>query len=113
VYYSCIIAKQQGFKKVAVATDRFQSRTLADFLPKVRRKTKVDVHSLPMQVDLMFSMTNEDPKIDFQSARVENFVSIVDRESKLKRFWGTMGKHIDYSVDHPETKKERTLPSTN
>jgi uncharacterized SAM-binding protein YcdF (DUF218 family) len=96
VYYGCLIAKKNGFKKIAVATDRFQSRTLADFLPKVRRKTHVMLKSLPMQENLLAAMPHDDPVIDYKTAQVDSFVSIVDRQSKLKRFWGTMGKNIKY-----------------
>ena len=96
VYYGCLIARENGFKKIALATDRFQSRTLADFLPKIRRKLHIDVKSLPMQDDLMASMPHDDPVIDYNLAHVDSFVSLVDRESRLKRFWGTMGKNIRY-----------------
>jgi len=106
VYYSTLIAKKKGFKKVAIATDRFQSRTLADFLPKVRRKTKIDIKSLPIQDQWLDTMQSADPQIDYNLAKVDNFVSIVDRESKFKRFWGTMGFHIKYEKEEKETKEE-------
>lgn len=96
VYYGALVARKQGFQKVALATDRFQSRTLADFLPKVRRKTHMDIKSLPMQDELMATISHDDPVIEYNLAHVDSFVSIVERESKLKRFWGTMGKNISY-----------------
>ena len=96
VYYSCLIAKKNGFTKVALATDRFQSRTLADFLPKIKRKLRIDIKSLPMQDDLMTTMPHQDVEINYHLAKVDSFVSIVDRESKLKRLWGTLGKNIKY-----------------
>jgi len=106
VYYSCLLAKKKGFKKVAVATDRFQSRTLADFLPKVRRKTHLEIKSLPIQDQWLSKMQNDDPEIDYNLAKVDSFVSIVDRESKFKRFWGTMGMNIKY-----EKEKKQEAPS--
>ncbi len=113
VYYSTLLAKKNGFKKVAIATDRFQSRSLADFLPKVRRKTKIDVKSLPIQDQWLDTMQAEDPLIDYKLAKVDSFVSIVDRQSKLKRFWGTMGLNIKYEkVDKEEVQSEKSN-STN
>lgn len=101
VYYGCLIAKKNGFSKVALATDRFQARSLSDFLPKIKRKLNVDIKSLPMQEDLVQALSHDDPVIDYESAHVEGFVSIVDRQSPLKRFWGTMGKNINYKETEP------------
>ena len=112
IFYSCLIAKKNGFTRVAVATDRFQSRTLADFLPKIKRKTGIDIKSLPLQDDLMRTVSHHDPVINYELAKVDSFVSIVERESKLKRFFGTMGFHIDYDeakdVFQPEAEKPRS-----
>ncbi|MEO8085841.1 MAG: YdcF family protein [Bacteroidota bacterium] len=99
VYYGCLIAKKYGFTKVALATDRFQSRTLADFLPKIKRKMHIDVKSLPMQDELMTTMPLQDIEIDYNLAHVDSFVSLVERESRLKRFWGTLGKNIKYEKE--------------
>lgn len=99
VYYGCLIAREKGFKKVALATDRFQSRTLADFLPKIKRKMHINVKSLPMQDELMNTMPHPDPVIDYDLAHVDSFVSLIERESKLKRFWGTLGKNIKYEKE--------------
>jgi uncharacterized SAM-binding protein YcdF (DUF218 family) len=99
VYYSSLIAKKNGYKKIAVATDRFQSRTLADFLPKVRRKTKLEIKSLPIQDRWLDTLHAEDPVIDYNLAKVDSFVSIVERQSKFKRFWGTMGMNIKYEKE--------------
>ncbi len=96
VYYGSLIAKKNGFKKVGLATDQFQSRTLSDFLPKMKRKIDFVVKSLPMQEELMASLPQDDPEIDYNLAKVDSFISLVERESKLKRFWGTLGKNIEY-----------------
>ena len=113
VYYSCLVAKRNGFKTVALATDKFQSRTLADFLPKIKRKTTIDIKSLPIQDQWLDTMQDYDPQIEYELAKVDSFVSIVDRESKLKRFWGTLGKHIKYEDEEkPELQSEK-LNSTN
>ncbi len=104
VYYGCLIAKKSGFTKVGLATDRFQSRTLAEFLPKMKRKIGIDVRSLPIQEELLATMPHMDPSIEFELAGVENFVSIIDRESKLKRLWGTLGKNINYEEEKNSDK---------
>lgn len=108
VFYSGLIAKKKGFKKVALATDRFQSRTLSDYLPKVRRKLDLDIRSLPMQDELTATMPHDDPAIEYNLARVDSFVSLVNRESKLKRFWGTMGKNIKYRQEKEAYEKENS-----
>lgn len=97
VYYSYLIAQHKGFKKIALATDRFQSRTLLSFLRKMKRKTHTDIKCLPMQEDIVRAMPYENFVIDSMQAHVDNFVSIYDRQSFWKRFRGTLGKNIDYS----------------
>ena len=108
VYYSCLIAKKNGFTKVALAIDRFQSRTLSDFLPKIKRKMHIDIRSLPMQDDLMTTMSHQDVSIDYNLAHVDSFVSIIERESKLKRLWGTLGKNIKYEKEPKPVKQQST-----
>ena len=46
-----------------------------------------------------------DPIIDASLACREDFISIVDRESKLKRFRGTLGKNINSSYYTEELDK--------
>ena len=110
VYYGCMIAIRQGFRRVALATDRFQSRTLADFLPKIKRKTRLDIQSLPMQDEMVRTMPPGDPVIEYNLAKVDSFVSLTVRESKLKRFWGTIGKHIKYERLKSQ-EKEKVNPT--
>ncbi len=112
VYYGSLYAKKMGFTKVGLASDKFQSRSLAEFLPTVRRKTGVDVKSLPIQEELMSTMPHDDPAIEYELAAVSNFVSIVDRESKLKRIWGTLGQNIKYEDDRLAGQQEKKLPAT-
>ena len=112
VYYGCLVAIQNGFKKIALSTDRFQSKTLADFLPKIKRKMHIDIRSLPMQDSLMATIPHEDPVINFSLAKVDSFVSIVDRESRLQRLWGTLGKNIRYDENlYPRPGKQKVRPT--
>jgi vancomycin permeability regulator SanA len=95
VYYGTVLARKYGFKKVAVATDRFQSRTLVTFVNKLH----AGIRLLPMQDSLLQKMPHTDPVIDSMQAYNQTFVSIVERESFFKRFRGTMGKNIEIKKD--------------
>ncbi len=92
IYYSYYLAKQMGFEKIGVATDPFQARLLRS-TPK-RYKLKLDF--IPFVIDSLKTMQMKDyVEINADSAKVENFESIVDRESRFKRVWGTLGKNIE------------------
>lgn len=99
IYYGYRVAEKKGFKKIAVATDRFQSRTLISYLRKLRRKINADIQCLPMQEDILKTMKVDSINIDSMQAHVDNFVSLYDREGFWTRFRGTMGKHIDYKKE--------------
>lgn len=93
IYYSYKKAKQLGYKKIALASDMFQTKMLRRF---TRQKVSTDVDLIPMVED---SMPNEDsipdPVIDLEQTRVGNFVSITERESFWKRLRGTRGLNVD------------------
>ena len=92
VYYSYKIAKKQGFKRVAVATDPFQSR----MLKRLSKKLDVEIEYFPFSFDFLDSLVVEEIEIIPDEAFVENFVSIQERESFFKRFRGTLGKNIKF-----------------
>jgi hypothetical protein len=94
VYYSYLLAKEQGFKSLALATDPFQSFLLKGFL---RRRFATPIYRLPFVVDSLAAYNSVSPHIDPQTAHVENFVSITSSESFVKRSRGTMGRDIDWS----------------
>ncbi|CAN5566923.1 hypothetical protein BH10BAC1_BH10BAC1_04440 [soil metagenome] len=89
VFYSVQMAKDLGFKRIALATDPYQACLLKGYVkkkfPGVELITinykKIDMHS-------------EWPEIDAESAYAENFVSLAKRENKIKRFKGTMGMNV-------------------
>ena len=95
VYYGAVLARKNGLRKIAVATDRFQSRTLASYVNRLR----CDIKLLPLQENLMGTVPHDDPAIDSMLAYVPTFVSILERESFFKRFKGTMGKNIKINRD--------------
>lgn len=90
VFYSWKMAKSMGFKKIALATDPFQSVMLGSFI----KKYCPDVKSIPIVFDKISLADNPLPAIDTTSAYVAGFVSIVERETFWKRFAGTRGKRV-------------------
>lgn len=94
VYYSYLIAKENGFKKVALATDPFQSALLNGF---TRTRATTPVYHMPFIMDSVRKYSHLNPQIDPKSALRDNFSSIVKDETPLQRFMGTMGADIDWT----------------
>jgi len=91
LWYSSILANKFGFENIALATDPFQNFAMRKF----RRDKGLDISAIPvviLEVDKYMSLPS--PKINPQKAYVKNFKSIVERESKFKRFLGTLGYNI-------------------
>jgi uncharacterized SAM-binding protein YcdF (DUF218 family) len=97
VYYSYLEAKKQGFKCLALATDPFQSFMLKGFLSK-RFGTPID--RLPFIVDTLKMYNHFNPTINPRAAKVSDkeFESITQQESFFRRFSGTIGRDIDWSI---------------
>lgn len=94
VFYSYHLAKEQGFTRIALATDPFQTKMVKRFMRK-HFKTQIDI--IPIDYDQIGTLMEQpDPKIDTTGLRVDNFVSIKERESWWKRFKGTLGDNIKY-----------------
>ncbi len=94
VYNSYHIARELGFKKIALATDPFQSRMMQ--LPS--RSLDLDVDFIPFVMDILETL---EPRLDMievnineEEAFVEDFTSLVERKSFFQRFRGTLGKNI-------------------
>ncbi len=103
VYYSLLMAKQLGFKKIAVATDQYQAIIIRNFM----RKNCPDVDLVLIDFKKINLITAPWPEIEPSSACMDNFVSLVDRENKVKRFKGTLGKNIDYASNDSIAAKEK------
>lgn len=106
VYYSYYVARQQGFKNIALATDPYQTNNLKSYISKYRLEMKV----LPILFDTVWVMDKAEPKIDFQSAKVDSasFVPLKKREGFFKRISGTMGKSIQYTEEDRKRMKEKS-----
>jgi uncharacterized SAM-binding protein YcdF (DUF218 family) len=94
VYYSYQKAKQSGFKKIALASDPFQTKMLRRF---TREKVSSEIRLIPFVVDTLKAIQPQmqDPVIDYEKAFNKDFKSITKREGFWKRLRGTMGKNID------------------
>lgn len=92
IYYSVQMAKKMGFKKIALATDHYQAFLLVGYL----RKKFPDLKILTIEYKKI-NIKAEWPEIDDAPAFSDNFVSLVKRENKIKRFKGTIGKNIIYN----------------
>lgn len=103
VYYSYQIAKKNGFKSLALATDPFQTKNLKRFIKKFEFPVKL----MPIVFDTLDYKTIPDPKINPISAKVENFTSIKERESFIKRLKGTFGQNIRWQEEDLKTKHLR------
>ncbi len=96
IYNSYHMAKKMGFTKIAVASDMFQSKLLMGF---TNRRFKLPIAHIPFVVDTLKTIHNVDPKIDPTSAKVENFKSIVETQTKRYRWRGTRGKNIKFEKE--------------
>ncbi|MEP7143589.1 MAG: YdcF family protein [Ferruginibacter sp.] len=96
IYYSYIKAGELGFKKIALASDPFQTRLLCRF----SKKLSPDVAMLPMVKDTMkmLEAAMPDPVIDIQKAYKKDFISLKKREGFFKRLKGTLGYNIKDST---------------
>lgn len=102
VYYSYLLARQQGFKNIALASDPSQSFLLRGF---IKRRFGSPVYLLPFVTDSLKEYDHLDPVIDPKSARVSNWRSLPDQQSIWTRLKGTLGRGIDFSK-HPNGKVE-------
>jgi hypothetical protein len=97
IYYSLKKANQLGFKKIALASDPFQTRLLRSY---IRKKLKADIDLIPFVYDTLKAMEPSmiTPVINHQQAFKEDFISIKNRESFWKRLRGTRGLNVDTTL---------------
>lgn len=96
IYYSYQIAKKMGFTKIAIASDPFQSNLLMRFS---RIRFKLPIAHIPFVIDTLSKIDDVHPIIDASSAKVGNFKSITETQSKRYRRRGTMGKNIKFEKE--------------
>ncbi|MCW3083366.1 MAG: YdcF family protein [Bacteroidetes bacterium] len=92
IYYSVLMARKMGFKRIAVATDQYQTVILNMYI----KKNCPDVEILTIDFSKIDLITAPWPEIDASCAYVDNFVSLPDREKRGERFKGTLGKNVSF-----------------
>jgi uncharacterized SAM-binding protein YcdF (DUF218 family) len=105
VYYGWKMAKRLGFKKIALATDPFQSGMLRSL---IRRHTP-GVMSLPIRFDKIDAANKVLPLIDPITAAVQPFVSLPDREGFWERLRGTMGKRVKAEAKRHKNENKKSI----
>ena len=93
VFYSYKIAKLNGFKHLALATDPFQSVMLLSF---TRKRFESHIQHIPVIFDSIKTMNANNPVINYKLAYKSSFTSITEQEGITTRLKGTMGRQIDY-----------------
>ncbi|MCC6289202.1 MAG: YdcF family protein [Chitinophagaceae bacterium] len=99
IYYGYKRALQLGFKKVALASDPFQTKMLRKF---IRKKVNREIAIIPFVIDTlkMLQPSMVDPSIPYEKAFKQDFISIRERDSFWRRLRGTIRGNIDTSVYH-------------
>ncbi|MBN2668538.1 MAG: YdcF family protein [Bacteroidales bacterium] len=92
VFLSYYLALSKGFKKIALATDPWQSKWMMKFY----EKHDIHIDYIPAIIDTIEVLNVGDPKIDTSGTFVQNFTSLTERESFMERWRGTKGKNIDF-----------------
>jgi hypothetical protein len=94
IYYGYEKARKLGFKRIALASDPFQTKMLRRFTRKI---VDPDVGIIPFVMDTLKAMEPKmsDPEIDYQEAYVSDFTALPERKSFLERLRGTRGFAID------------------
>ena len=95
IYYGWKMAKSMGFRKIALATDPFQSRLLKSFMEKYTP----GVYTIPIQFEKINTKSIVFPKINDRAAFVDNFISLPKRQGFWERFKGTRGKRVKEEVE--------------
>jgi uncharacterized SAM-binding protein YcdF (DUF218 family) len=104
IYYSVLLAKQFGFKNIAVATDQYQAVILNRYI----KKNCPEVTIVPIDYNKIDLLMAPWPAIDASSAYVNNFVSLYEREDRSERFKGTLGRNISFSQNDSTYENSRT-----
>jgi uncharacterized SAM-binding protein YcdF (DUF218 family) len=93
IYFSYKVARLQGFKTIALATDPFQASLLYRF---TRKRFRTQITPIPVLFDTIKVRNGINPKLDISSAYVENWKSITETQSRHFRHRGTRGKNIPF-----------------
>lgn len=95
IYYSYLLAGQNGFKSVALLTDPFQSALLARF---TKKRFMTPIAHIPFIEDSLRLITQKVQQINSENAMQASFIPLKDRESGWKRIKGTFGSNIPWGA---------------
>lgn len=91
LFYGIELAKQRGFKTIALASDPFQCGMLHKF---AKRKMNTKVYLLPVVFDSIQQDFNVSVVLDTTRNVKPNFVPLEERQSQKERLKGTRGRNI-------------------
>jgi DUF218 domain len=96
VYYSYKIAKQNGFKKLALATDPYQSMMLKKH---TKNRYATHIQHIPIVYKYIEGYLPQQTQFVADNGRKDGFVSIKTRKNFFQRLKGTLGKDVNYGLE--------------
>lgn len=96
VYFSYLLAKEKGFKKLALTTDPYQSMML---MFHTRNRYVSHITHLPVVKKHIRHLLDHEPEVDLNHTIKKNFISIKEIKTLRQRLYGTLGKHLDFGHD--------------
>lgn len=98
-YFGFKLAQYMGFKKIAIATDPFQSAYIKMF---IGHKCK-GLESVPVQYGIVKFRQLHLPAIDASEARIDHaFVHKTEKHNRWHRMLGSLGRKINYLMWEPD-----------
>jgi uncharacterized SAM-binding protein YcdF (DUF218 family) len=91
LFYGNELAKKNGFKTVALASDPFQCGMLYKF---ARKKMDANIYFLPVIFDSIQNIFNVNVVLDTMMNVKQGFITLEERHSQIERLKGTRGKNI-------------------
>ena len=91
LFYGYQLAKQKGYKTIAVATDPFQCALLQKF---AKKNFKEEIYFLPIIYDSIRQQMKIELTIDTTLTKSTHFIPLEQRQDYKERLNGTRGKHI-------------------
>lgn len=104
MYYGYLLAKKLGFNHIAVASDQYQTFMLSE----VHERFKLyGIGFLPMTISFMRSADKDPILINPETAMVDDFVALPERQSFSERLRGTRGKYVKEKIKQLELGDNR------
>tara|TARA_B100000508_G_scaffold135364_2_gene127094 strand:- start:702 stop:1352 length:651 start_codon:yes stop_codon:yes gene_type:complete len=103
LFYSTVLADSLGFEKIALATDVYQGSLMF----KHNRKFDLNLPFLPAMMDTLITLDMYMPEIDYEQAKVENFVKLNERVGKIEQYQNSMGRRIKKESKARKKAKKR------